>query len=131
MLEVPKFISSVHKSTKQCGFNFAYDARKVWIELPGDSLILTFARGECGFTIPILKFHPRNWSVFALFLLVKTLIEETIYYEHDDVIPAGFQLHHAPRSDKKGERLAISKKTDQQDTFEHITVKQSESHSTR
>ena len=31
--EVPQFIASVHKSTKQYGFSFTYDAAKVWNEL--------------------------------------------------------------------------------------------------
>ena len=35
-LVVPHFILSVHKSTKQFGFGFAYDAPKVWNELPDD-----------------------------------------------------------------------------------------------
>ena len=34
VLEMPQFIPSVHKSTKQFGFIFAYDAPKVWIEYP-------------------------------------------------------------------------------------------------
>ena len=36
VLEVPQFIPSVHKSTKQFGFSFAYSAHKVWDELPDD-----------------------------------------------------------------------------------------------
>ena len=36
VLEVPQFIQPVHKSSKQFGFSFAYDAPKVWNELPDD-----------------------------------------------------------------------------------------------
>ena len=36
VLEVPQFIPSIHKSTKQFGFSFSYDAEKVWICLPDD-----------------------------------------------------------------------------------------------
>ena len=36
VLEVPQFIPSVHKSTRHFGFSFAYDAPKVWNELPDD-----------------------------------------------------------------------------------------------
>ena len=35
-LEVPHFASSGHKSTKHFGFSFAYDAPKIWIDLPDD-----------------------------------------------------------------------------------------------
>ena len=38
ILELPQFVSSVHKSTKQFDFSFAYDAPKVWNELPDDIL---------------------------------------------------------------------------------------------
>ena len=34
VLEVPQFIASVHKSSKQFGFSFAYDDPKVLNELP-------------------------------------------------------------------------------------------------
>ena len=36
ILEMPQCISSVHMSTNQFGFSFAYDAPKVWNQLPGD-----------------------------------------------------------------------------------------------
>ena len=36
VLEVPQFISSIHKSSKQFGFSFAYDVHKVWNELSND-----------------------------------------------------------------------------------------------
>ena len=36
VLEVPQFIPSVHKSTKEFGFSLAYDAPKVWNELLDD-----------------------------------------------------------------------------------------------
>ena len=32
VLEVPKFIPSLHKSSRQFGFSFVYDAPKVWNE---------------------------------------------------------------------------------------------------
>ena len=36
LLNVPKFQSTIHKSTKQFGFSFAFDAPTVWNSLPGD-----------------------------------------------------------------------------------------------
>ena len=33
VLEVPQFIPYVHKSSKQFGFSFAYDAPKVWNQM--------------------------------------------------------------------------------------------------
>ena len=33
---MPQFIASVHKSSKQFGFSFAYDAPNLWNELPDD-----------------------------------------------------------------------------------------------
>ena len=35
-LNVPKFQPTIHKSTKQFGFNFAFDAPTVWNSLPED-----------------------------------------------------------------------------------------------
>ena len=34
VLEVPQCIPAVHKSYKQYGFSFVYDASNVWNELP-------------------------------------------------------------------------------------------------
>ena len=36
VLGVPFFMRSFHKSTKQYGFSFGYDAPNVWNELPDD-----------------------------------------------------------------------------------------------
>ena len=36
VLRVTQFIPSIRKSTRQFGFSFAYDAPKVWNELPDD-----------------------------------------------------------------------------------------------
>ena len=53
----------------------------------------------------------------------------------DGIIPAGFQLHHVPRRNKKGGGVAIFVRndidsvhcqTDQRVTFEHVTVKLSD-----
>ena len=50
----------------------------------------------------------------------------------DEITPAGFQLHHVPRRNKKGGGVAVFVRndidsvlyqTDQRDTFEHTTVK--------
>ena len=35
-LEVPRFAPSVYKSTKHFGLSFAYDAPKIWNDLPDD-----------------------------------------------------------------------------------------------
>ena len=35
-LDVPKFQPTIHKSTKQFGFSFAFDAPTVWNSLPED-----------------------------------------------------------------------------------------------
>ena len=35
-LNVPKFQAKIHKSTKQFGFSFAFDAPTVWNSLPED-----------------------------------------------------------------------------------------------
>ena len=35
-LNVPKFQPTIHKSTKQFGFSFAFDAPTVWNSLPED-----------------------------------------------------------------------------------------------
>ena len=35
-LNVPKFQPTIHKSTKQFGFSFAFDAPNVWNSLPED-----------------------------------------------------------------------------------------------
>ena len=37
VLQGPQFIPSVHKSSKQFGFSFAYDAPMIWSELPDDT----------------------------------------------------------------------------------------------
>ena len=58
----------------------------------------------------------------------------------DEVTPTGFQLHPVPHRNKKGERVAVSVRndidsvlcqTDQQDTFEHVSVKLSECQSSQ
>ena len=36
ILHVPQYQSSIYKSTKQFGLSFAYDAPKIWNELPDD-----------------------------------------------------------------------------------------------
>ena len=58
----------------------------------------------------------------------------------DEITPAGFQLHHVTRRNKKGGEVAVFVRndidsvlcqTDQQDTLEHITVKLSERQSSQ
>ena len=58
----------------------------------------------------------------------------------DEITPAGFQLHHVPRRNKKGGGVAVFVtndidsvlcQTDQRDTFEHTTVKLSERQSSQ
>ena len=58
----------------------------------------------------------------------------------DEITPAGFQLHHVPRRNKKGGGVAVFVRndidsvlyqTDQRDTFEHITIKLSERQSSQ
>ena len=58
----------------------------------------------------------------------------------DEITPAGFQLNHVPRRNKKGGGFAVFVRndidsvlcqTDQRDTFEHITVKLSERQSSQ
>ena len=58
----------------------------------------------------------------------------------DEITPAGFQLHHVPRRNKKGGGVAVFVRndinsvlcqTDQRDTFEHTTVKLSERQSSQ
>ena len=34
--EISQFVTSVHKSTKHFGLSFAYDAPKIWNDLPDD-----------------------------------------------------------------------------------------------
>ena len=36
VLHVPQYQPSIYKSTKQFGLSFAYDAPKIWNELPDD-----------------------------------------------------------------------------------------------
>ena len=36
ILHVPQYQPSIYKSTKQFGLSFAYDAPKIWNELPDD-----------------------------------------------------------------------------------------------
>ena len=36
LLEIPQFIPSVHKSARHFGYSFAYDAPKIWNDLPDD-----------------------------------------------------------------------------------------------
>ena len=40
-LEVPYFATSVYKSSKHVGLSFAYDAPKIWNDLPDDVHLVT------------------------------------------------------------------------------------------
>ena len=39
--EVPQFVPSILESTKQLGTSFAYDASKIWNDIPGDVSLAT------------------------------------------------------------------------------------------
>ena len=43
---VPKFVPCAHKSAKQFGFSFAYDASKVWHKLMASALPCFFCHSQ-------------------------------------------------------------------------------------
>ena len=69
VLEVPQFIPSVHKSSKQFAFNFAYDDHKVWNELPDDihSAHLFYLLGRsCNLISSQKPTHPKFYRTFPI-----------------------------------------------------------------
>ena len=71
LLKVPYFASSVHKSTKHFGLSFAYDAPKIWNDLPDDlhsTTSLHSFRKKLK-TISLQKHtHPSFWLFFLVLL---------------------------------------------------------------
>ena len=58
ILEVLQFIPSVHKSSKQFGFRFAYDAAKVWLDDIYSATSLLFSLDYDGFCLVYCPLEP-------------------------------------------------------------------------
>ena len=52
-LEVPHFATSIYKSSNHLGLSFAYDAPKIWNDLPDDVRSTTFSTHSEGSSQPI------------------------------------------------------------------------------
>ena len=76
MLDIPQFVPSVYKSTRQGGFSFAYDAPEIWNDLPPQdswALFLLIMLLKSGMTSVIMSDRPTwlwNRSMISWFMLL-------------------------------------------------------------
>ena len=97
-LNVPKFQPKIHKSTKQFGFSFAFDAPTVWNSLPEDirasptiasfrTKLKTYLYTKAyppevifsyGFSVVLTCFCPWTWNLYIAIVLLHLKVHYSV-----------------------------------------------------